>query len=95
MTGMRYLPLILIMAALLAGHYAAAWGNEKWQGIDTTVVEKFAKEHGREARGSLIPTDQGDLLLFLFLLAGAAGGFVAGYHWRSLMGRTRKGGNKK
>jgi hypothetical protein len=59
--------------------------DEKWSGVDESVVEKYAKEHGREAREPLINTDQGDLLLFVFLIAGAAGGFAAGYFWRSLV----------
>lgn len=63
---------------------------EKWQGIDDAVVKKIAKEHGRDAKEPLINTDQGDLLLFVFLLAGAVGGFAAGYCWRRLMeGRGR------
>lgn len=63
--------------------------SEKWKGIDESVVKKFAKEHGREAKDPLINTDQGDLLLFVFLLAGAAGGFAAGYYWHVLI--TTKG----
>jgi hypothetical protein len=59
--------------------------DEKWSGVDESVVEKYAKEQGREAREPLINTDQGDLLLFVFLIAGATGGFAAGYFWRSLM----------
>ncbi len=59
--------------------------SEKWSGVDETVVEKFAKEHGREAREPLINTNQGDLLIFLFLIAGAVGGFAAGYYWRMLV----------
>lgn len=59
--------------------------EQKWPGVDKTVVEKYAKEHGREARKPLINTDQGDLLLFVFLLAGTAGGFAAGYCWRALI----------
>jgi hypothetical protein len=58
--------------------------GEKWPGVDESVIEKVAKEHGREARESLINTDQGDLLLFAFLLAGAVGGFVGGYYWRAV-----------
>ncbi|MBF0539474.1 MAG: cobalt transporter [Nitrospirae bacterium] len=57
---------------------------EKWQGVDESVVKKVAREHGREAHPPLINTDQGDMLLFVFLLAGALGGFVAGYSWRKL-----------
>jgi len=56
----------------------------KWGGVDESVVEKYAEEHGRAAREPLINTDQGDLLLFLFLLAGTVGGFIAGYYWKQL-----------
>jgi len=64
---------------------AIALGAEPWPGVDEAVVEKFAREHGRESREPLINTDQGDLLLFAFLLAGTAGGFAAGYYWRMLL----------
>ena len=64
--------------------------DEKWSGVDESVIEKYAKEHGREARKPLINTNQGDLLLFVFLLAGAVGGFFGGYYWRRL---TEKRGN--
>jgi cobalt/nickel transport system permease protein len=56
----------------------------KWEGVDKTVVEKMAREAGRPPSKPLINTDRGDLLLFLFLLAGAAGGFIAGYYFRHL-----------
>lgn len=62
---------------------------EKWQGIDESVVEKIAKEHGREAKQPLINTDRGDLLLFVFLLAGGIGGFAAGYYWRILLEKKK------
>ena len=55
-----------------------------WNGVDEAVVERIAAEHGREAHAPLINTDQGDMLLFGFLLAGAAGGFAAGYYYRML-----------
>lgn len=58
--------------------------SEKWQGVDESVIERFAKEYGRESREPFINTDQGDLLLFVFLIAGVGGGFVAGYYWRVL-----------
>ena len=64
--------------------------SDKWQGVDESVVEKFAKEHGREAREPFINTDQGDLLLFVFLLAGTIGGFAAGYYWRELIQKNCK-----
>lgn len=71
-----------LLLAICCSYVAA---SEKWPGVDESVVEKYAKEHGREAHEPLIDTDQGDLLLFVFLLAGTLGGFVAGYSWRVLM----------
>jgi hypothetical protein len=68
-----------------------AFGSDKWTGVDESVVEKYAKEHGREAREPFINTDQGDLLLFVFLLAGTIGGFAAGYYWRVLLDQRSKG----
>lgn len=83
----------LVLVACLSSLVSA---SEKWPGVDETVVEKIAMEHGRSAREPLVNTDQGDLLLFLFLLAGAAGGFAAGYAWRTLreQGPRRKKGGK-
>lgn len=72
---------IVLISAFLS---TAVFSAEKWQGVDESVVEKIAKEHGREAKEPLFNTDKGDLLLFVFLLAGAIGGFAAGYYWRSL-----------
>jgi cobalt/nickel transport system permease protein len=79
----------IIVATILA---AAAWlapaavhaEEAGWEGVDKTVVEKVATEAGHPPRAPFINTDQGDLLLFMFLLAGAGGGFVAGYSFRSL-----------
>jgi len=81
---MRRYAIIMTGAFLLsiAGMSRAA---EQWQGIDETVVQKIAKEHGREARKSLIDTGEGDMQLFVFLLAGVVGGFTAGYCWRALL----------
>lgn len=66
---------------------------KSWIGVDEAVVEKIAREHGREAKKPLINTDQGDLLLFLFLLAGVAGGFAAGYYWKLLVGDKKERSN--
>ncbi len=78
----------LAIFVLFTVHYSlftnTAAASEKWGGVDESVVEKYAKEQGREAREPLINTDQGDLLLFVFLLAGAVGGFIGGYYWRTL-----------
>jgi hypothetical protein len=66
-------------------------GGEKssWGGVDENVVEKYASEAGREAREPFINTDKGDLLLFVFALGGAIGGFAAGYYWRRLVMEKR------
>lgn len=87
---MRSLAVIMVSVFLLsAGSLSQA--AEQWQGVDETVVQKFAREHGREARKPLIDTGEGDLQLFMFLLAGSAGGFAAGYCWRALLdGRKRQ-----
>jgi hypothetical protein len=56
-----------------------------WGGVDVTVIEQYAIDAGREAREPFINTDQGDMLLFVFALGGAVGGFTAGYFWRRLV----------
>lgn len=66
-------------------------GEAKWKGVDETVVEKLASEHGRTPKESLIDIGQGDLPLFMFLLAGSIGGFAAGYYWRALIVDRKKG----
>ena len=80
--------LVLTAFCILPPATAAA---EKWPGVDESVIQKVAKDHGKEAKAPLINTNQGDLLLFVFLLAGAVGGFVAGYYWRVI---TQKKVNK-
>ena len=87
----------LVFSALLLG----AMGNgslnavEKWPGVDEAVVNRIAREHGREGRPSLIPAAEGDLQLFMFLVAGTVGGFVAGYYWRVLLeGKNRRSDKK-
>ena len=56
-----------------------------WGGVDVTVIEHYAVDAGREAREPFINTDQGDMLLFVFAVGGAVGGFFAGYYWRRLI----------
>lgn len=84
--------IFLLVAVLWSGVVLAgiARAEGKWPGVDEAVVEKIAGEQGREAHAPLINTDQGDLLLFVFLVAGAVGGFAAGYWWRMLV--AEKGG---
>jgi ABC-type cobalt transport system substrate-binding protein len=82
--GVRSFLIFILLSSL---HLSLSAAGEKWPGVDESVIEKVAKEHGREAREPFINTDQGDLLLFVFLLAGAVGGFIGGYYWRALMGK--------
>jgi hypothetical protein len=81
--GLCIIASMLILPPLYAAA-AESHGDGKWQGVDEAVVEKIAGVHHREARPPLINMGHGDLLLFVFLVAGAAGGFVAGYYWRKL-----------
>ncbi len=77
-----WLLLALLMVGWSGGGVRA---EEKWPGVDEAVVKKIAREQGREARAPLINTGEGDLQLFVFLLAGVVGGFAAGYYWRMLL----------
>ena len=76
---------ILLFIPLLFGLFYLTLAPREWKGVDDAVVERIAREHGREAHEPLIKTDRGDLLLFLFLCAGAMAGFAAGYNWRKLV----------
>lgn len=82
--------IFLFVLSFLTSHFSLVLASDKWPGVDESVIEKIAKEHGREAREPFINTDQGDLLLFVFLVAGAVGGFAAGYCWRMLTERNTK-----
>ena len=88
------LVVLMVLPLFLAvpGTARAARPEREWQGVDEAVVERIAKEHHREARPSLFAAGRGDLGLFAFLLAGACGGFAAGYFWRRLVdGRSSCG----
>ncbi len=76
--------IVISMALLACMAFAGSAAYAAWVGVDEAVVEKVAKEHGREAHAPLINTDQGDMLLFVFLLGGAAAGFAGGYSYRML-----------
>jgi hypothetical protein len=81
----------LIFILLVTVPLSLSTAGEKWSGVDESVIEKVAKEHGRKAEEPLLNTGRGNLLLFVSLLAGALGGFVGGYCWRTL---TEKRGNR-
>jgi ABC-type cobalt transport system substrate-binding protein len=81
----RTLIAILILIALCA-FFFSLWisADAEWSGVDTTVVEKFAKEAGRPPSEPLLNTERGDILLFLFMIAGTVGGFIGGFYFRQL-----------
>ncbi|HJV36760.1 MAG TPA: cobalt ABC transporter permease [Geomonas sp.] len=84
----KAMTVAVVMVLTIVTAYFFTHSRTSWTGVDEAVVEKIAKEHGREARPPLIDPGNGDLLLFVFLMGGAVGGFVAGYYWRDL---TKKG----
>ncbi len=81
----------LIVVLAVSSHWALRYTNGSWDGVDKTVVEKYARAAGRPPRAPFINTDKGDLLLFLFLLAGIGGGFVGGYYFRELFPPRKQG----
>ncbi len=81
---MRVILFLFCTLFFWSGAVAEEERPARWKGVDETVVERFARELGREPGDPLIDTDQGDLLLFLFALAGAVGGFIVGYYWHKL-----------
>jgi len=93
---MKKAVLILMFAGLLlAGPACLPGRTASWSGVDETVIEKFAEQAGRTAREPFINTDQGDLLLFVFLVAGIVGGFIGGYNFRVLFPPRRRIGDEK
>jgi uncharacterized protein YneF (UPF0154 family) len=92
---MKRIILILTVAGfLLVGPAYPPGRAASWSGVDETVIEKFAEKAGRKASEPFINTDQGDLLLFVFLLAGIVGGFIGGYYFRVLFPPRRHAENK-
>lgn len=74
----------LIVLLAIGAYWAMRHTSATWAGVDESVVGKYARAAGRPPREPFINTDQGDLLLFVFLVAGVAGGFTGGYYFREL-----------
>jgi cobalt/nickel transport protein len=74
----------LLFALALTVVVSLAETDNKWPGVDDAVVKKFAEDAGRPAREPYLNFGEGDIQLFFFLIAGAVGGFVAGYYYRDL-----------
>ncbi len=79
------LTAIFMLAAIVVSSLPCR--GENYEGIDKSIIEKAAEKAGRPATEPVINTDKGDLLLFLFLCAGAVGGFIMGYTFRGLFGK--------
>jgi hypothetical protein len=75
--------LLFLGAFFLLRPALAAESSPSWEGVDKTVIEAAAEKAGRKAE-PLFDLGDGDLPLFLFLTAGAVGGFIAGYSFRAL-----------
>jgi cobalt/nickel transport protein len=75
---------LVLLGIALAISFSVSNPEGKWSGVDEAVVKKFADEAGRPPREPYINTGQGDMLLFVFLVAGAVGGFIGGYTYREL-----------
>jgi cobalt/nickel transport protein len=76
---------VTVLVLVAVGYFTLRHTTKaKWAGVDETVVEKYARAAGRPPHRPLIDTDQGDLLLFCFLVAGVVGGFVIGYYIREV-----------
>ncbi|NVO00213.1 MAG: cobalt ABC transporter permease [Geobacteraceae bacterium] len=80
---------ILLIPTLIYSLSFFSLAPKSWTGVDEAVVEKIAKEHGREAKPPIVSPDKGDILLFIFLIAGAVGGFAGGYFWRMLVSEKK------
>ncbi len=94
---LRCLAIVVVLPALFTAVSLAASPVEKkdapaaqtseegaWTGIDVSIVGKYAEKYGRPPRDPYINTDKGDLLLFVFTLAGVVGGFIIGFNARKL-----------
>ncbi|MFQ6112319.1 MAG: hypothetical protein ACE5LX_09890 [Nitrospinota bacterium] len=88
----KWLLILAGLAFLGFVFFSYGWRGEDFAGVDVKVVEKYAREMGRPPRKPLLDTSRGDLLLFLFTLSGAAGGFIGGYLWRKEIHEKSEGG---
>ncbi|MBI4318264.1 MAG: cobalt ABC transporter permease [Chloroflexi bacterium] len=79
---------VLLLALIVL---SALKTDTAWDGVDVAVVGRYATELGSEPWTPFIDL-KGDLQLFVFAVAGLAGGFVLGYCWRGLFGSDRVSG---
>ncbi len=82
MSGAKTLILAGVLLAVVT--VVALFIPSEWKGVDEVVLAPAAERAGRPVAPLI--NIEGDLLLFLFALAGAVGGIVIGYTWRTLFG---------
>jgi cobalt/nickel transport protein len=78
--------IAILITTILCAFFFTLWINAdaEWSGVDKSVVEKVAKEAGRSPSQPVVNTERGDLMLFLFLIAGTVAGFIGGLYFRQL-----------
>ncbi len=86
--------VILILAIVGSIVFARSHAEGPWIDATDTVAEEGAATVGREAADPLINTDQGNMLVFFFTMAGLAGGSIVGYYWRKLFIENEKEATK-
>ncbi len=82
------LPTVLLALVMVTAFTIVAYAKG-YVGVDDAVIGKFAAGAGKTASPSLLNLE-GDLGLFMFLVAGLVGGFLCGYFYRSLSIKQEK-----
>jgi len=84
MSGAKTLLLagLLVVALTIAAFFIPS----QWEGVDVAIVQTKAEELGGKVSPPLLNLT-GDFQLFVFTVAGFAGGAIVGYNWRTLFGR--------
>lgn len=77
--------VILVLAIVGSVLVATSHGAGPWIDTTDTIADTGASNIGRHATDPLINTDQGNMLVFFFTLAGVVAGSAVGYYWRKLM----------
>ncbi|MHB1006281.1 MAG: energy-coupling factor ABC transporter permease [Chloroflexota bacterium] len=89
--------VLALAGVFLVGLLAVAlFIPSQWEGVDVAVVKVKAEEFGGQVSQPLLNLT-GDLQLFVFTIAGFAGGAIVGYIWRGLFGQQtppRSGGDR-
>ncbi|MHB8172651.1 MAG: hypothetical protein ACYDG6_14105 [Thermincolia bacterium] len=92
MVSKKWLGLGLMAIFAVATIISLAMGHS-FSGVDEIVnveINQLSIAAGAGERDPFINTDQGNLLLFLFLLSGLVVGFYLGYQWRGIFGKTEE-----